>query len=54
MEKVIIYGLGKQYSQRKSFYERHFEIVGYSDKKEKTIPKFINSMDIANYNFVSA
>ena len=33
-EKIVVYGLGEFYTSVKSFIEREFCIVGYSDRKK--------------------
>ena len=37
MEKIIFYGLGVDFERINDFFERRFEVVGYSDKREKRL-----------------
>ncbi len=44
--KIIIYGLGKRLRDQKKYLESVFEVVGYSDKSEYTISKYISPSKI--------
>lgn len=50
MEKIIFYGLGVDFERNKEFFERRFEVVGYSDKRD-TILRTIKPDDIYKYEF---
>lgn len=33
MDKVVIYGLGKEYSQLKAYLENNYDVIALCDKK---------------------
>lgn len=54
MDKVIIYGLGRNFEANRKVFEDGRDVIGYSDRdKEKvqTIPGGINIEDICKYDF---
>ncbi len=53
-EKIIVYGLGKEFQEQRFFIENRFYIVGYSDKKEMKVGQYIRPEQIAesDYDYV--
>ena len=45
-EKIVVYGLGKFYASVRSFIEREFCIVGYSDRKKVQCEGYVSASDI--------
>ncbi len=50
-KRVVIYGLGYEYKKQESFLKSEFDIVGYSDRKEHSIPFYVKPADIAGVSF---
>ena len=51
MNKIVVYGLGKDYESQKAFLKNTYDIVGYSDKCNKNIEKYIYPKDICSMKF---
>ncbi len=53
-KKVILYGLGTDFNNYRLFYEKYFDVIGYSDQKKKDIENFIfpNHMKNYAYNYI--
>lgn len=50
-KRVVIYGLGYEYKKQESFLKSEFDVVGYSDRKEYSIPFYVKPTDIAAVPF---
>ena len=48
MDRVVIYGLGKYFTEKREQIESNVEVVGYSDKDEERVREFGNKGIIIN------
>ncbi len=54
MDKIIVYGLGKEFFNQRLFIEAMYDVIGYSDKRRIDIGKYIEPENICNcqYSYV--
>lgn len=50
-KRVVVYGLGYEYRKQEGFINSEFDIVGYSDRNEHSIPLYVKPADIAGLSF---
>lgn len=53
-EKIIVYGLGKEFQEQRFFIESQYHVIGYSDKKEMKMEKYIRPDQIpeSDYDYI--
>lgn len=50
-KKVILYGLGTDFIDKKEFLENYFMVIAYTDKRIINIKNYISVDEIVNYEF---
>ena len=51
MDKIIVYGLGKEFIKQRKWLESCFNIVGYSDKHKKEMEGYLAPSELNNFEY---
>ena len=51
MNKIIVYGLGKEFLKQRKYLESYFDIVGYCDKQKKEMGGYLAPNELNNFEY---